>query len=93
MSITNRLVVCGAILTLLVSPLFTTSSNAKPKRYYQRHDYGRYPPGATGPLRRNAEGDYIDRDGWRYRTGIGWDNTCLNLDYLPSAYACSNNRR
>jgi hypothetical protein len=29
-------------------------------------------------------------DGWRYRsTARGWDNTCVNVPWLPSAFACS----
>ncbi len=28
--------------------------------------------------------------GWRYRsTARGWDNTCLNVPWLASAFACS----
>lgn len=28
--------------------------------------------------------------GWRYRlTARGWDNTCVNVPWLPSAFACS----
>jgi hypothetical protein len=41
------------------------------------------------PVHRNAEGDLIDCQGWRYRSSIGWDNTCFHLDYLPSSFACS----
>ncbi len=43
------------------------------------------------PVHKTAEGELVDCRGWRFRGGaIGWDNTCLNLDYLPSAYACSS---
>jgi hypothetical protein len=43
------------------------------------------------PLRQTVNGDTVDCHGWRLRTNAtGWDNTCLNLDYLPSMYACSS---
>ena len=41
------------------------------------------------PVRRTVNGDLVDCNGWRLRQS-GWDNTCLNLDYLPSMYACSS---
>ncbi len=28
--------------------------------------------------------------GWRYRNNYGWDNTCFNLPWLPSEFACSS---
>ena len=29
--------------------------------------------------------------GWRHRSNArGWDNTCLNLPWLPSEFACSS---
>ncbi len=42
--------------------------------------------------RRTAEGEVVDCNGWRLRPG-GWDNTCFNLDYLPSQFACSARSR
>jgi len=45
------------------------------------------------PIHLTAEGDPVDCHGWRYRSNIGWDNTCLNLDYLPSEFACSMGTR
>jgi hypothetical protein len=45
------------------------------------------------PTHRTAEGEIVDCHGWRYRAGIGWDNSCFNLDYLPSSYACSSRGR
>lgn len=42
------------------------------------------------PVREIADGSLVDCHGWRKWSGsIGWDNTCLNLDYLPSEFACS----
>jgi|SRR5271165_1838441 len=42
------------------------------------------------PLRRVAGGDVADCRGWRFVNGH-WNSSCLNLDYLPSQYACSPN--
>jgi hypothetical protein len=40
-------------------------------------------------LRRIVGGDYADSEGWRYRPGYSWDNTCFkNLNYLDSQFAC-----
>jgi hypothetical protein len=34
-------------------------------------------------------GTGVDNNGWRHRDNArGWDNTCLNLAYLPSEFAC-----
>jgi len=44
------------------------------------------------PLRVTVNGDIVDCNGWRLRQS-GWDNTCFNLDYLPSMYACSSSGR
>jgi hypothetical protein len=42
------------------------------------------------PVRQLADGSLVDCHGWRKWWGsFGWDNTCLNLDYLPSQFACS----
>jgi hypothetical protein len=42
------------------------------------------------PVYRNAEGELVDCRGWRKRSNAtGWDNSCFNLAYLPSMYACS----
>src|ERR1700674_1891166 len=39
-------------------------------------------------VRLAADGDFIDRDGWRH--GHSWDNSCFRtLDYLPYSSACS----
>lgn len=81
-----KLFAAGAALAILAIPM-AHSVNAQPRRPAYRH-YG-YAPGRSYPLRRLPGGDLVDRNGWRYRPGLGWDNTCFNLDYLPSQYACS----
>jgi hypothetical protein len=40
--------------------------------------------------RQIADGSLVDSYGWRKWPGsAGWDNTCFNLDHLPSQFACS----
>lgn len=42
------------------------------------------------PVHLTASGALVDCHGWRLRTTArGWDNTCVDLDYLPSMYACN----
>ncbi len=46
------------------------------------------------PIHRTALGELVDCQGWRLRdNAIGWDNSCFNLDYLPSQFACGANGR
>jgi hypothetical protein len=41
------------------------------------------------PLHRAVDGTLVDCHGWRKRdNAIGWDNSCFNLNYLSSMYAC-----
>jgi hypothetical protein len=75
---------------ILGSPFLGDLAEGKPKRTRHRHIV-RKPVGC--PIHRTAEGEPVDCRGWRYRAGVGWDNTCINLDYLPSMYACSSNDR
>jgi hypothetical protein len=86
MTIYMKMVACAAAFAMVAGALFTTSTEAKPRRHY------RYPHHAFQPrdsLRRAAGGALVDRNGWRYRPGYGWDNTCHNLDYMLSRYACT----
>jgi hypothetical protein len=44
------------------------------------------------PVRKIADGSLVNCYGWRKWGGsMGWDKTCLKLDYLPSQFACSKN--
>ncbi|HZV22003.1 MAG TPA: hypothetical protein VE986_10715 [Hyphomicrobiales bacterium] len=89
--IATKLLAVTASFAVLSATAFTSPANAvKPYHRYHRH-YIAKPYYNT--LRPVAGGDYADRSGWRYRPGIGWDNTCFNLDYLPSQYACSPSTR
>ena len=79
-----------AACALFVTPAAAVSSKPVAKDHHRAAH--RHPAKTLGgcPVHRNAEGDLVDCRGWRYRSNaIGWDNTCFNLDYLPSAYACS----
>jgi hypothetical protein len=82
----------ATVATLAASPLAPDTAEAKSKAYkgYAGPRYAR--AGQYGcPLRRTVDGDLVDCRGWRLRSNAtGWDNTCLNLDYLPSMYACSS---
>ncbi len=88
MSISNRLAVLTASAAIITAQLLGHAAEAKPKTHHQ-HFATR---SVSCPVRRTAEGELVDCHGWRLRPGItGWDNTCFNLDYLPSQYACSSN--
>jgi hypothetical protein len=83
MNISNRLACLVAALTVLS---FGTVAEAAPHKHH-RH-FANKP--AYPSFRRTAGGTLIDSQGWRKRDNvIGWDNSCLNLDYLPSMFACS----
>jgi hypothetical protein len=93
MCVDSKLAVLSAGLMLLATCLQPAFAGAKHKAYRTYY----YPqPLATEeyapPLRRIVGGDYVDRKGWRYRPGFGWDNTCFHLDYLASQFACNGGK-
>ncbi len=80
-----------AACALLVAPVAAAPSKHAAKDHHRTAHRHHAKTQGSCPVHKNAEGEPVDCRGWRYRGGaIGWDNTCLNLDYLPSAYACSN---
>jgi hypothetical protein len=82
----------AATVAILVAPqLAPDTAEAKSKAYkgYAGQRYARAAEYGC-PLRRTVDGDLVDCRGWRLRPNVGWDNTCLNLDYLPAMYACSS---
>lgn len=86
----NRILTASAVIIAMLAVSMTgATAEAKSKKY------PRYVGQAQNhcPVRRTVNGDLVDCNGWRLRPNVGWDNTCLNLDYLPSMYACSPNRR
>ncbi len=75
-----------ACCAILVAPASASQSKARTTTYH-RHFLRE---ANSCPLHRTAGGTIVDCHGWRKRDNlIGWDNTCFNLDYLPSQYACS----
>ena len=85
------LITSASLLAVLVAVLALSLSGvaeAKTKKH------NRYAAKASNncPTRVTVNGDIVDCNGWRLRPG-GWDNTCFNLDYLPSMYACSSRGR
>ncbi len=88
MGMTRTLGVLAASIALLAA--------ATPGSAFERPTHHRYhvrkPVGC--PLRRTIGGTIVDCQGWRLRSNAtGWDNTCFDLDYLPSMFACSSGRR
>jgi hypothetical protein len=84
----KRYVYLALSLTLVTTPLFGTSANAK---HRARHVHHRYHHQVAvrhyNTQRRAIDGVLVDRYGWR-QTG-SWDNSCFSLLYMDSMYACS----
>ncbi len=76
----------AAAFALIVALLPQASAGGRAKAHHRHHPAKR---ADRCPTHRTAEGELVDCRGWRLRPGIGWDNTCFNLDYLPSQFACS----
>jgi hypothetical protein len=88
MRIGNRLAVFAVGCAMITAPLFGAAAETMTTMHH-RHFVDR---SVSCPMRRTAGGTLVDCHGWRLRSGtIGWDNTCFNLDYLPSRFACSGN--
>ena len=76
---------CSAMIAVQAAAANAAGRTRAHCRVYPRHHVG-IPSGC--PIHRTAEGEIVDCQGWRLRPG-GWDNSCFNLDYLPSQFACS----
>jgi hypothetical protein len=80
MSINSRIVIAVACC-----PLLTSAQNADATKYrtkHHRHSVAK----PYNPTPRQA----TEIGGWRKRDNAkGWDNTCFNLRYLSSQFACS----
>jgi hypothetical protein len=94
MGIGNKLAALAAAFALLAAPMFVAKADAKVKRHHHRQLRHFVKKPTLHGYRVSPDGDLIDPQGWRKRSS-GWDNTCMNLDYMPSLYACSsaNGRR
>ncbi len=83
------LVACCAFLALPATAGTYAARVRAHYRVYHRHYAGN---ASVCPLHRTPLGELVDCQGWRLRdNAIGWDNSCFNLDYLPSMYACGAN--
>jgi hypothetical protein len=81
-------IACFATLATLAAAANTAGAREGHFRAYRGHSVWRP---LTCPLHRTVDGEWVDCRGWRLRdNAIGWDSSCLNLDYLPSQYACSS---
>jgi hypothetical protein len=78
-------IACSAMIAVQAAAANSAERKRAHYRVYPRHYVG-IP--SDCPIRRTAEGEIVDCQGWRLRPG-GWDNSCFNLDYLPSQFACS----
>ncbi len=90
---TERMLILAAAAMFLAAQLASGAAEAKTKAHktYAGQRHARVEQNNC-PVRRTVNGDLVDCNGWRLRP-TGWDNSCLNLDYLPSMYACSSSRR
>jgi hypothetical protein len=76
-----------SVLAMLATPVFA-GDWAKSNAHYWPFSNNR----SYCPVRKIADGSLVNCYGWRKWSGsFGWDRSCINLDYLPSSYACSKN--
>jgi hypothetical protein len=77
-----------ACFAMIAVQAVAANAAGRTRAHYRVHSryYVGIPSGC--PIHRTAEGEIVDCQGWRLRPG-GWDNSCFNLDYLPSQFACS----
>ena len=86
MRASRELVALAAAFSMLAASAFgaMAASNAK---IHHRHYVAGQPYYAVAPAGYNG---VWYAPGWRHRTNArGWDNTCLDLPWLPSMFACS----
>ena len=80
MRINRRLVTAAVSFAMIAAPLLGYAAEARTKTHH-RHVVAKT---HNCPLRRTAEGELVDCQGWRLRpNAIGWDNTCFE-SRLPS---------
>ncbi len=83
MDINNKLTASAICLVMLTAPALGAAACPRTKAHCRYHA-GKP---IIYPVRRSIDGDLVDRDGWRLRPN-GWDNSCFNLPWLTSMYAC-----
>jgi hypothetical protein len=85
----TKLAVVTTAAVMLVVPMFGAVAKEASTEQQQYWPYMRMAKGC--PLHRAAGGAIVDCHGWRLRSTVrGWDNSCFNLDYLPSSVACTS---
>ena len=94
MRASSRLAGLAACCVMAFTPMTPCIAKARVERAdraYHRPYYQYYAARpAVCPVHKNAYGELIDCRGWRLRdNSLGWDPSCLNLDYLSSQFACS----
>jgi hypothetical protein len=79
-----------SIVVMLAASVFA-EAEARTRKHYPPNNRDQMQNSAGCPVRQLPDGSLVDCRGWRKWSGsIGWDNSCFNLDYLPSAFACSS---
>ena len=82
----KNLVALAVAVATLVAPL--AAQAAQPRHYHWRYAHRPLPAGYYNPGYYGYGSGY--GTGWRRRSNArGWDNTCLDLPWLPSEFACS----
>jgi hypothetical protein len=80
MSYIKKFVIFTAGFVMLTAPLLAVEADAKTKLHHRHYVSRRlhHPVLVTNKIAGN---------GWRRRSR-GWDNSCLNVPYLTSEFAC-----
>ena len=81
-----KLVALAAAFSMLVAPVFGATAASKAKIHHRHYVAGQayhaVPPAGYHVV--------WYAPGWRHRSNaIGWDNTCLDVPWLLSEFACS----
>jgi hypothetical protein len=80
-----KLVALAAAFSMLVAPVFGATAASKAKIHHRHYVAGQ----AYYPVPAGYHGVWY-ASGWRHRSNaIGWDNTCLDVPWLLSQFACS----
>jgi hypothetical protein len=88
MSNCDKLTVISSAVIILAAPLFGSAADAKPQTKTRTH-YQQFVNRPIQPsVRRTANGELIDSEGWRLKNG-SWTSDCFRtLDYLGTDTAC-----
>ena len=87
----NKLAALITCCAMLAAPTAQSAAETRKRggQVYHRTHYPHHLQRQSGcPVHRNSFGELMDCHGWRLGS-MGWDNTCFNLGYLPSQFACT----